>query len=99
MLFRSKIVFQEIESLVVNEFERDELNVYYNQANSIIVNNKSVLNLTNISIYNMLGQQIALIDENILNENIITIPFSREKGVYFVVVKSNDKEKTYKIIN
>ena len=98
-LDRFKIVFQESAVLTVDEFERDELNVYYNQANSIIVNNTSEIKLTNISIYNMLGQQIAQVHENRLNETIITIPFSYEKGVYFVVVESDMKEKNYKIIN
>ena len=98
-LDRFKLVFQESGVLATNEFERGELNVYYNKANSIIVNNKSVLNLANISIYNILGQQIVQVHENKLNEAIITIPFSHEKGIYFVVVKSNEKEKAYKIIN
>ncbi|MFK5878099.1 MAG: T9SS type A sorting domain-containing protein [Flavobacteriaceae bacterium] len=98
-LDRFKVVFQESGVLAVNEFERDELNVYYNKANSVIVKNPREINLTNISIYNMLGQQIAQVHKNRLNEAIITIPFSHEKGVYFVVVKSNEKEKAYKIIN
>jgi hypothetical protein len=47
----------------------------------------------------MLGQQIKQVNGNMINKNVITIPFQHPKGVYIVVVDSELGKETFKIIN
>jgi len=101
-LDRFKLVFKPKEVLSEDEIE-DEitdkiLKVYYNN-NNILISNKGDLKLNNVSIFNMLGQQLINVNTNLLNEPAITIPFAYKKGIYLIVVFTYQGRTTYKIIN
>ena len=95
---RYQIVFQPQSTLDINEFERNQINVYYNGDHSIIINNQKGLQLYNIIIYNVLGQKILQLNDNTLELNNIEIPFNRKEGVYFVKLETELGEGTFKIL-
>lgn len=97
-LDRFKVVFQE-ETLNVNTFNRKAITVYYNGNNSIIINNKNKISLNDISIYNLLGQQITQMNQSLLKQTKITIPFAYNEALYLVIIESDQGKETYKIIN
>jgi len=97
-LDRFKIVFKEA-TLNVSTLNRKAINVYYNGNNSIVINNKSKIPLNHISIYNVLGQKIIEVEQTEIKQTEITIPFSYQEGLFFVLIESNQGKETYKIIN
>jgi hypothetical protein len=72
--------------------------VYYNEHNSIIINNKNQLKLQTVLIFNMLGQNIVQLNNNALKETEITIPFDYSKGMYLVKIETNQGNETFKIL-
>jgi hypothetical protein len=97
-LDRFKIVFQRASTLNLEAFIQKDINVYYT-ANSIIINNKSQVKLNNILIFNVLGQKLIEVENNMLNQTKIALPFTYTPGIYLVHINSAQGEKTYKIIN
>lgn len=95
---RFQLVFQPKITLDINEFERNLVNVYYNGNNNIIINNPNGVNLYNIMIYNILGQQLIQLNESSLDQNKISIPFRKKEGVYIIKIESEIGEGIYKIL-
>lgn len=105
-LDRFRLVFKDKSAVIVAEdlnpdfgISVEKTTVYYHENGSLIVRTKNDLQVNNISIYNMLGQQIKQVNGNMINKNVIAIPFQHPKGVYIVVVDSELGKETFKIIN
>ncbi len=105
-LDRFKLVFRERIAVVVDEdvtpnqdFSVENTTVHYHQNNSLIVRTKDDLQVNKITIYNILGQQIKQVSDNMVGENVFSIPFQYSLGVYIVVVESELGHETFKIIN
>ena len=95
---RFQLVFQPKNTLDINEFERNLVNVYYNGNNNIIIDNPNGVNLYNVMIYNLLGQKLIQLNDNSLDQNKITIPFRKKEGVYLIKIESEIGEGIYKIL-
>lgn len=105
-LDRFKLVFKDKTAKVVDEdlvsainVSPEKTTVYYNENESLIVRTKSDLKVNNITIYNILGQQIKQVVGNELGKNVFAIPFHYPIGVYLVIVESELGKETFKIIN
>lgn len=105
-LDRFKLVFKDKYAVVVAEDLNTDLgitvektSVYYHENGSLIVRTKNDLKVSNITIYNILGQQIKQVSDNMLGKSIFAIPFQYPKGVYIVIVDSELGKETFKIIN
>ncbi|HCU06984.1 MAG TPA: ABC transporter permease [Holosporales bacterium] len=105
-LDRFRLVFKDKTAVVINEdinpnlgISAEKTNVYYHENGSFIVRTKNDLQVNNISIYNMLGQQIKKVSDNMLGKNVFSIPFQHPKSVYIVVVDSELGKETFRIIN
>jgi hypothetical protein len=107
-LERFKLVFKDKYAVVVvvvedvtpnQDFSVENTTVKYHENGSLIVRIKNDLQVNSISIYNILGQQIKLVNGDELDKNVIAIPFQYPKGVYIVVVDSELGNETFKIIN
>ncbi|MFK5958935.1 MAG: T9SS type A sorting domain-containing protein [Lutibacter sp.] len=99
-LNRFKLVFKDKEQIVSDAIEIDpNIKVFYNKNKSIIIKNQGELKLRNIFIFNMLGQKVARINSNSLNTTEISIPFDYKKGMYLVLIETEQGNKTYKIVN
>lgn len=79
--------------------QADHTTVYYHENESLIVRTKNDLKVNTITIYNILGQQIKQVSDNMLGKSVFAIPFQYPKGVYVVVVESELGKETFKIIN
>ena len=97
-LDRYQLVFQPQNVLNVNEFDKGDMSVYYNFNNNIVINNKKSLKLNNVIIYNILGQRMLQVEEELLEGNQILIPFNKNVGVYLVWIESEYGVETYKIL-
>jgi len=105
-LDRFKLVFKDKYAVVVAEdlnpnlgISVEKTNVYYHENGSLIVRTKNDLQVNNITVYNILGQQIKQVNKDILGKNVFAIPFQYQEGVYVVVVESDLGKETFKIIN
>jgi len=96
-LDRFKIVFQDQNSLGVNDASLQDLKVFYDNNNHIIVNNRWGLEINTLTVYNTLGQEL-LRKKNLRGVNN-SIPFQHPKGLYVIVVETDKGKKSYKIIN
>ncbi|TYB79914.1 T9SS type A sorting domain-containing protein [Bizionia myxarmorum] len=97
-LNRFSIVFEPIYTLSNPETQISNVNVFYNGQEEIVVSNLNNLTVNAVTVYNMIGQQILAVTENLNKQNIIRIPFNQSNGVYLVVLKMNTGEKSTKII-
>ena len=97
-LDRFQLVFKPLNTLDINEFGIKGINVYYNGNNSIIINNQNQLKLNKVLVFNILGQKILQVENNLLGQNEIAIPFRKKEGVYLVRIESDQGETTYKIL-
>ncbi|OBX23092.1 MULTISPECIES: T9SS sorting signal type C domain-containing protein [Bizionia] len=95
---RFSIVFQPAETLSTPEVELDKTLVFYNGQNQIVVSNPNNLEITGVEIYNILGQHILSVTKNLTNQNKVLIPFNESTGVYMVVLKTNNAQKSTKIL-
>ena len=99
-LNRYKLVFKNKEEIVLEEeIVQTDINVYYNKNNSITIKNLSEVALNNIFIFNVLGQKLVTLNSSLLSSTEISIPFEHKKGLYLVLVDSEQGKKTYKVIN
>lgn len=96
-LDRFKIVFQDQNSLGVNDASLQDLKVFYDNNNHIIVNNRLGLEINTLTVYNTLGQEL-LRKKNLRGVNN-SIPFQHPKALYVIVVETDKGKKSYKIIN
>lgn len=97
-LNRYSLVFQPSETLATTTSELDKTSVFYNGLNQIVVSNSTKLELQAIDVYNVMGQHIISITENLTNQNKILVPFNQSNGVYLVVLKTNNAQKSTKIL-
>ncbi|MFI1773030.1 T9SS type A sorting domain-containing protein [Thalassobellus citreus] len=95
---RFSIVFKPDALLSINANIEDNVHVYVKE-NHIVINNKKLLKLRDVQIYNMLGQQIISLKKDVINTKQINIPFLQPQGMYLVIVNSNEGNKTFKITN
>jgi hypothetical protein len=101
-LERFELVFKPANSeasLGIEEMDRSNFNVFYNGSESIVINNKNSVEIIEVQIYNTLGQQILKLKGDTLLQSSNVIPFNYPKGMYVVVVESNQGNATYKIVN
>ncbi|MEM5540366.1 T9SS type A sorting domain-containing protein [Olleya sp. AS48] len=98
-LDRYSLVFVPQNSLSTTDQTLSNLTVFYDGNKNVVVNNKDRMQLKNITIYNVLGQEISRLNDNINNSNKVKIPFNQSQGIYFVKVVTTTGELTQKIIN
>lgn len=98
-LDRYSLVFVPENSLSTTDQTLSNLTVFYDGNKNVVVNNKDRMQLKNITIYNVLGQEILRLNDNINNSNRVQIPFNQSQGIYFVKVVTTTGELTQKIIN
>ncbi|WP_339918206.1 T9SS type A sorting domain-containing protein [Yeosuana marina] len=77
---------------------KKNLRVYYSN-NKIVINNKNNLELSDVSIFNTVGQKIIDLNKTDLRQQKTKIPFMYQQGLYVVKVESGQNKKTFKIIN
>ncbi|OBX24722.1 hypothetical protein A9996_13560 [Gelidibacter algens] len=63
-----------------------------------MVTKPSHLEVKSIDIYNVVGQHILTISENLNNQSNISIPFNKSQGVYIVVLNKETSKKSTKIL-
>lgn len=98
-LDRYSLVFVPQNSLSTTDQTLSNLTVFYDGNKNVVVNNKDRMQLKNITIYNVLGQEILRLNDNINISNRVQIPFNQSQGIYFVKVVTTTGELTQKIIN
>ncbi|WP_431133719.1 T9SS sorting signal type C domain-containing protein [Psychroserpens mesophilus] len=96
---RYSIVFQPSETLNTTTQTLNKTQVYYNGKNQIVLTKPNHLEIKSIDVYNILGQHILSFSEHITNQNKIQLPFNEAKGIYLVVLNTNNSQKTTKILN
>ena len=90
---RFYVVFKQVEILTVedNIEVTDDLVVFYNSTiQSIVINNPSEFSAKNISLYNILGQQVVKVATEFNHTKAITIPVSVATGAYLVTFDYNN---------
>lgn len=98
-LDRYSLIFIPQNSLSTTDQTLTNLSVFYDGNNNVVVNNMDRMQLKNITIYNVLGQEIFNLTDNLNHSNRIQIPFNQSQGVYFVKVFTTTGELTQKILN
>lgn len=84
----------EEETLVKNDVD-----IFLNQTNAVVyIKNTQGLEIKEISIHNMIGQQLQFKNQH-HDKNLIEIPFLFESGVYVITVKTNLGTTNKKILN
>lgn len=98
-LDRYSLVFVPQNSLSITDQTLTNLSVFYDGNKNVVVNNSDRMQLKNITIYNVLGQEILRLNDNINSTNKVQIPFNQSQGLYVVKVVTTTGELTQKIIN
>ena len=98
-LDRYSLVFVPQNSLSTTDQTLTNLSVFYDGNKNVVVNNNDRMQLKNITIYNVLGQEILTLSDNINSSNKVQIPFNQSQGLYVVKVVTTTGELTQKIIN
>ena len=96
-LDRFEIVFQDQNSLGIDDESFEDLKVFYDNNSHIIIKNTASLKINTMLVYNTLGQE--LLRENNLRGSKNSIQFRHPKGIYVIVVETIKGKKSYKIIN
>lgn len=97
---RFELVFKTPKLLVNENDYLDEsiVNIYLNNPdNTIFINYDKSIEVKEISIYNILGQQIYFLNKGFENQ-LIKIPFNVQSGVYIVNVTTDKETVSKKII-
>lgn len=97
-LNRYSLVFQPAGTLATETPDLDNTLVFYNGNNQIVVTKPNHLEVKSIDIYNVVGQHILTISENLNNQSNISIPFNKSQGVYIVVLTTETSKKSTKIL-
>ncbi|PHS09020.1 MAG: hypothetical protein COA88_05820 [Kordia sp.] len=90
---RFYVVFKQVEILTVEDNIEitDDLVVFYNSTTqSIVINNPLEFTAKNISLYNILGQQVVKVATEFNHTKAITIPVSVATGAYLVSFDYNN---------
>jgi hypothetical protein len=96
IILKSKIALESIEAEA--EFIEDMISIYMNNDDALLFINKSgTIEIKEIYINNMLGQQLKSI-KNGLDKQTIQIPFNVKSGVYIINVKTDDGTISKKVI-
>ncbi len=95
---RFEVVFKPDNILSIDSKIEDNVHVYFKE-NHIVINNKKLLKLNDVLIYNILGKQILCLKNDTLNGKQLYVPFSQPQGMYLVIVNSDEGSKTFKITN
>ncbi|SNR54959.1 Por secretion system C-terminal sorting domain-containing protein [Lutibacter agarilyticus] len=102
-LDRFSIVFKPStnQTLAVDDenIADEKIVAFYDKNNSIIVKNTGSKEIKNITIFNLLGQQIVKVNKNSYTNAEVSIPFYFKEGVYVIVVDTNLGRETFKIVN
>ncbi|MFD2824667.1 T9SS type A sorting domain-containing protein [Lacinutrix iliipiscaria] len=98
-LDRYSIVFLPGESLSVNDSSMPAIDVFYDGNDHVIVNNINNVEIKNIRIFNVLGQEILTLNKNLNTDNRLQIPFNNSVGIYIVNIETNNSQLTQKITN
>ncbi|MFQ3238096.1 MAG: hypothetical protein ACI9NI_000371 [Olleya marilimosa] len=98
-LDRYSLVFVPQNTLSTTDQTLTNLSVFYDGNKNVVVNNSDRMQLKNITIYNVLGQEILRLNDNINSTNKVQIPFNQSQGLYVVKVVTTTGELTQKIIN
>ncbi len=97
---RFSIVFKPANVLAVDDEIVSDLQVYYNgNENEIVIDKLNQLEISDIKIYNAIGQLITSVQKNLEGQQTINIPFKVAQGVYIVQINSNKGKGSFKIIN
>lgn len=86
---------QESEAMLDNQ----GMNVYCNDYNNIVINNQSALEIKQVQVFNTVGQQLIQLKGDTFYKGDNYIPFNYPKGVYLIIVDSNEGLQSYKVIN
>ena len=99
---RFYVVFKAVEVLAIDDIDtvEDDLVVFYNtNSRSISITNPSNFSAKNITLYNVLGQQVLQAKKEFTNVTSVAIPVSVAIGTYLVTFDySNGKQITKKLI-
>lgn len=98
-LDRYSIVFEPQETLSVNEETSSDIDIFYDGNKHIIINNLKRLEINNIKIFNVLGQEILRLNSNLNHQDRLQIPFNKNENIYLIQVETNNIKLTKKIIN
>ncbi|WGD35270.1 T9SS type A sorting domain-containing protein [Olleya sp. YS] len=83
-------------ALSIDEFDANTFSIYPNPAkNEISI--KTDISFDSVAIYNQLGQRVLQLNSDKLIDNTINIS-DLNSGIFFMKIKSNDKEQTIKFI-
>ncbi|MDO9262145.1 MAG: LamG-like jellyroll fold domain-containing protein, partial [Flavobacteriaceae bacterium] len=97
---RFEVVFKTQGTLTVEENDALEqlLNIYVNnQQNKIHISKNQSVEIKEMVVYNMIGQQITSI-KKVINEQVVEVPFNVQTGVYLIKVITNQGIISKKII-
>lgn len=98
-LDRFSIVFGALDALDILEVEKNNIQVFYNGNNSVIIKNTNNSKINSVGIFNTLGQNVLKVVGNYMETTEISIPFNYPKGIYFVRVQSDFGTISTKILN
>ncbi|PKQ45231.1 T9SS type A sorting domain-containing protein [Confluentibacter flavum] len=98
-LDRFSIVFQATETLnnTKEVLTNNNISAYFKN-DAIIIKNKNLIGINQVTVFNVLGQKIESLNRLSHDDNII-IPFVHQKGMYIVLIESGQNKKSFKIIN
>lgn len=97
---RFELVLQTQKTLAIDEenIVDNSINIHLNNTeNTIFINNSNLFEIKEISIHNMLGQQLSSIKKG-LEHQIVKIPLNVQNGVYIVNVTTDKGSVSKKII-
>nr|WP_321227914.1 T9SS type A sorting domain-containing protein [uncultured Psychroserpens sp.] len=98
-LDRYSIVFLPQEALFTQDHEVANINIFYDGNNHIVVNNADRVEIKTIKVFNVLGQEILKLNNNLNNNQRLQIPFNKSDGIYIVNIETNNSKLTQKILN
>ena len=96
---RFELVLKTQQTLAIHEenIVDNSINIYLNNEENVIYIHKNNAEIKEISIFNMMGQQLKSIKNN-LDYQVIKIPHNVQSGVYIVNVTTNNGTVSKKII-
>ncbi|MHA7843915.1 MAG: T9SS type A sorting domain-containing protein [Winogradskyella sp.] len=95
---RYTLAFQPLYSLGAEENIVSQPKVYYNGVDAIEIYNYQRAIIDRIEVYNTLGQLVLTKVDGINNKERISIPFTKNEGVYVILLKTENTQITTKIL-
>ncbi|ULC60695.1 choice-of-anchor D domain-containing protein [Flaviramulus sp. BrNp1-15] len=98
-LDRFEITFVNQNSLETNDFESDNLEVYYsNEKESIVINNPTLKTIQSINMYNILGQNVFKTNKS-TTDNYLELSAKQIKtGAYIIKIKTEENTIAKKVL-